>query len=163
VTRIARGNGAGDAVWSAPLPAGATGPAVREGDFPSAAISFDGERVSIFAPFAPGLKQLGFSYSLPAKQFPLAIPVMNPTGVFEVMLEEKSGSVVGARLKEQDPVNTDQRTFRRFLAADVPVNDVATIDLPPPPAETDPRYLVALTFILGAVMIAVLAHALRRR
>ena len=106
---------------------------------------------------------MAIDFSLPAKQFPLEIPVMYSTGVLEVMLEEKSGTAKGAGLKEVDPVTVEQRSFRRFLASDAPLNSVATIDLPPPPAQTDPRYLVVLTFILGAVMIAVLARALKRK
>lgn len=163
VTKVANGNGIAQAVWSAPLLPGATGATAREGDFPTAAISVADGRVSLYAPFAPGLKQLGIDYSLPAKQFPLEIPVIYPTGILEVMLEEKSGTAKGAGLKEVDPVNVEQRSFRRFLASDAPVNAVSTINLPPPPAQTDPRYLVVLTFILGAVMIAVLARALKRK
>lgn len=163
VTRIAPDGGAARPVWSAPMVSGASGASAREGDFPSAAISFNDGRVSIFAPFAPGLKQLSFGYSVAAKQFPLSIPAMDTTGVFEVMLEEKSGTAAGAGLKEVQPVSVEERSFRRFLASDVPRNAVTTIDLPPPPAQTDSRYLVVLTFIIGAVMIAVLARALRRR
>lgn len=162
VTKIASGNGSASAVWSAPMLPGATGAATREGDFPTAAIAFADQRVSIYAPFAPGLKQLAFGYSLPAKQFPLNIPTLEATGVLEVMLEEKSGTAAGGGLKEQQPVSVESRSYRRFLAADVPVNAVTTIELPPAPATTDPRYLVVLTFVLGAVMIAVLARALRR-
>jgi hypothetical protein len=150
-------------VWSAPLLPGATGPSAREGDFPSTAVLFADGRVSLYAPFAPGLRQLSFGYSIPAREFPLNIPIIGATGVLEVMIEEKTGTVGGAGLKEVQPVNVSERSFRRFLASDVPANAVASVDLPPPPPKTDPRYLVALTFVLGAVMIAVLARALKRK
>jgi hypothetical protein len=163
VTKIASGTGPAQAVWSARMLPGATGPAVREGDFPAAAVAFDRDRVALFAPLAPGLKQLAFEYSLPAKSFPLSVPTLEPTSVFEVMLEEKAGTATGSRLKEVVSVTFDQRSFRRFLASDVPVNSVATIDLPASPRAVDSRYLVALTIALGGVMIAVLAWALRRQ
>ena len=163
VTRIAAGDDAAHAVWSAPLFAGATGAAVREGDFPAAAITFADGRVSILAPFAPGLKQLAFGYSLPATAFPLSVPVLDTTGILEVMLEEKTGTAAGAKLKEVQPVTVDERSFRRFLASDVPRNAVSRIDLPPPPPQTDARYLVVLVFAIGAVMIAVLARALKAK
>jgi hypothetical protein len=150
-------------VWSAPLPAGASGAAAREGDFPAAAVAFGEGRVALYAPFAPGLKQLSFGYSIPAKEFPLTVPALEATGILEVMIEEKTGTVAGGGLKEVQPVNVSERSFRRFLASDVPANAVASIDLPPPPPQTDPRYLVVLTFVLGAVMIAVLAYALKRK
>src|SRR5439155_19180365 len=67
VTKVATGSGLALAVWSAPLLPGATGAAAREGDFPTAAISSADGRVSDYAPFAPGLKQVGIDYSLPAR------------------------------------------------------------------------------------------------
>jgi hypothetical protein len=59
----------------------------------------------------------------------------------------------------------DERNYRRFLASDMPENSVATIDLPPPPStrNVDPRYLLAITLIIGAAMVIALAQALRRR
>ncbi len=150
-------------VWSAALFQAATNASAREGDFPAASVSFSDGRVNLLAPFAPGLKQLSFGYSVPAKSFPITFPLMDTTGVLEVLVEEKTGSAAGAKLKEVDPVTVDGRSFRRFLANDIPKNAIATIDLPAPPPATDARYLIALTFFLGAVMIAVLAHALKRK
>ncbi len=150
-------------VWSAALLPAATNASAREGDFPAASVSFKEGRVNLLAPFAPGLKQLAFGYSVPAKSFPIAFPLMDTTGVLEVLVEEKTGSASGAKLQEVQPVTVEERSFRRFLANDIPKNAIATIDLPAPPPATDARYLVALTFVLGAVMIAVLAHALKRK
>jgi len=162
VTKIA-GATSDRPVWSAPLLPGATNASAREGDFPAASLSFVDGRVSLLAPFAPGLKQLAFGYTVPAKAFPVEFPLLDSTGVLEVMVEDKAGTASGAGLKEVEPVNVEERSFRRFLASDAPKNAVASIDLPPPPPQTDPRYLVALTFALGAVMIGVLAHALKRK
>ena len=49
---------------------------------------------------------------------------------------------------------------------DMPENSVAVIDLPPPPPTSrsiDPRYLVAITLVIGGSMVLALAQALRRR
>ena len=64
-----------------------------------------------------------------------------------------------------DITRLDERNFRRFLASDMPENSVAVIDLPaPPPTRSiDPRFLVAITLVLGGSMIVALAQALRRR
>jgi hypothetical protein len=120
--------------------------------------------VNVFAPIAPGIKQLSFSYSLPANAFPLKLPLEKETGVYEILIEEKAGSVTGPHLKEVDPVTVEERNFRRFLASDMPENSVAVIDLPAPPRERsiDPRFLVALTVVIGGSMIVALARALRR-
>jgi hypothetical protein len=67
-------------------------------------------------------------------------------------------------MDEKDPVQLEHRNFRRFLAPDVPANSVIVIDLPSTGQnrKIDPRYMIALTLIIGASMIFALARALRR-
>jgi hypothetical protein len=162
VTRVAAGNAA---TWQSHITPGAADFKVGQGDISAGAVSFANGVVSVFAPLAPGIKQLSFSYSVPAKSFPLKLPLEKETGVYEIMVEEKAGSVTGPNLREMDPVTVDDRNFRRFLAQDMPGNSVAVIDLPPPPRSQaiDSRYLVAITLVIGASMILALAQALRRR
>jgi len=163
VTKVAAGDAPSAAVWSAPVTAGASGAAVREGDFPAEAVSFANGRVSLVAPFAPGLKQLSFTYSVPARSYPISFAIPEPVEVLEVMLEEKGGRATGGGLKEVDPVSVEGRNFRRFLASTVASNAVATVDLPrPPKSETSP-YVTAVVLAFGGVMAAVLAHALKRK
>lgn len=165
VTRIARTDSPNDATWRAHLPASATNFRVSQGDIPPSAVSAAGGVVSVFAPIAPGIKQLSFSYDLPATSFPLKLPLESETQIYEIMIEEKTGSVTGPNIREVDSVTVDERNFRRFLASDMPRNSVAVIDLPaPPPTRAiDPRYLVAVTLVIGGTMIVALARALRRR
>ena len=165
VTLVATGDGPENATWRAHLTPGATDFKVSQGDISAAAVSFTQGSVNVFAPIAPGIKQLSFSYSLPAKAFPLKLPLEKATGVYEILIEEKTGSVTGPHLKEVDAVTVDERDFRRFLASDMPENSVAVIDLPaPPPTRSiDPRFLVAITLVLGGSMVVALAQALRRR
>ena len=164
VTRIATSTDARSAVWTAGVPPGGTDFRVSQGDIPAAAVSFADSHVLVFAPIAPGLAQLSFTYNLPASAFPLSIPIQSPTQIFEVLVEDEKGSVTGARLKEKDPVTVERRSFRRFLGDDVPLNAVAVIDLPPSVRPTvDRRYLVVLTLVIGGAMILALARALNRR
>jgi hypothetical protein len=165
VTRIASGDAPAGATWQTHVTPGAADFKVGQGDISAAAVSFTNGLVSVFAPLAPGIKQLSFSYSLPAKSFPLKLPLEKETGIYEIMIEEKAGSVTGPHLREVDPVTVDDRNFRRFLASDMPENSVAVIDLPPPPPShsIDPRFLVAITLVIGGSMILALAQALRRR
>jgi len=164
VTRIAIGDRPEDATWRVHLTPGATDFQVSQGDISAAAVAYTNGVVNVFAPIAPGIKQLSFSYTLPANAFPLKLPLEKETGVYEILIEEKAGSVTGPHLKEVDPVTVEERNFRRFLASDMPENSVAVIDLPaPPPTHSiDPRFLVALTVVIGGSMIAALARALRR-
>ncbi len=163
VTRIA-GSGTSGSVWTTTVPKGAHDFRVSQGDIPAGAVAFTSSGVSVFAPIAPGLAQLAFSYSLPASAFPLRVRVLQPTQIFEVLVEDERGTVQGAKLKERQPVILERRSFRRFLADDVPVNAVSVIDLPPARKTTiDRRYLVVLTVMIGGAMIAALAWALQRR
>lgn len=165
VTRVAAAETPSSATWQTHIAPAAGDFRVSQGDISAAAVSYANGVVSVFAPLAPGVKQLSFSYTLPAKSFPLKLPLEKETGIYEIMIEEKSGSVTGPHLKEVDAVTVDDRNFRRFLASDMPENSVAVIDLPAPPAthSIDPRYLVALTLVIGGSMIVALAQALRRR
>jgi hypothetical protein len=164
VTRIAASDTPKDATWQNHVTPGATNFRVSQGDIPASAVSFTSGVVSVYAPIAPGIKQLSFSYSLPAKSFPLTLPLEKETGIYEILIEEKAGSVTGPHLREMDAVTVDERNFRRFLASDMPENSVAMIDLPAPESTRaiDPRYMVAITLVIGGTMVLALAQALRR-
>ena len=164
VTRVAPADG-DDAVWSAPFPVRASSFRVSQGDIPAQAVRFANGQANVYAPIAPGLKQFAFSYSLPASAFPLSIPIVRDTQILEVLIEEEKGTVSGAKLAEKAPVAVERRSFRRFLADDVPGNSVSLIDLPAAgkSGEIDPRYMIALTVIIGGSMIFALARALHRR
>jgi hypothetical protein len=164
VTRVAPADKPSVATWQTHILPAATNFKVNQGDVPAQAVSYANGVVNVFAPIAPGMKQVSFSYTLPAKAFPLKLALEKQTDVYEILIEEKAGAVTGPRLKEVDPVIVDERNFRRFLATDVPENSLAVIDLPAPaPRSIDPRYLVALTLVLGGSMILALAQALRRK
>ncbi|PYO76806.1 MAG: hypothetical protein DMD63_13395 [Gemmatimonadetes bacterium] len=165
VTRVAGGETPDAATWQTHISPGASDFKVGQGDISAGAVSFANGVVSVFAPLAPGIKQMSFSYSLPAKSFPLKLPLEKETGIYEIMIEEKAGSVTGPHLREVDAVTVDDRNFRRFLASDMPENSVALIDLPAPPTSRaiDPRFLVAITLVIGGSMVLALAQALRRR
>jgi hypothetical protein len=165
VTRIAAPTNPDDATWRTHITAAATNFRVSQGDIPPSAVSFAKGLVNVYAAIAPGIKQLSFSYSVPAKSFPLRLPVETDTQIYEVMLEDKTGNARAPNLREVDPVTVDERNFRRFLASDVPHNSVAVIDLPAPAStrSIDPRYLVAITLVIGGTMVVALARALARR
>ena len=165
LTRVAKGETPAGATWQAHVVNGIGDFKVSQGDISAAAVSYANGVVSVFAPLAPGIKQLSFSYSLPAKSFPLKLPIETETGIYEILIEEKAGSVIAPHMKEMEPVTVDERNFRRFLGSDLPENSVAVIDLPaPPPTHSiDSRFLVAITLVIGGTMVLALAQALRRR
>jgi hypothetical protein len=165
LTRVAKGETPAGATWQTHVVNGIGDFKVSQGDISAAAVSYANGVVSVFAPLAPGIKQLSFSYSLPAKSFPLKLPIETETGIYEILIEEKTGSVIAPHMKEMDPVTVEEHNFRRFLGSDLPENSVAVIDLPaPPPTHSiDARFLVAITLVIGGTMVLALAQALRRR
>jgi hypothetical protein len=163
VTRIARGDAANNAVWASLLPSHAMRPTVSDGDIPAAAVRFDGERALVFAPFAPGMKQFVYEYGVAEGNFPLAIPTERATSVLEVLLEEPGATVDAPSLRQMPPVAVQGRTFRRFLAQDVPANAVITIGVPDSRSPPTAWFAAGLTLVIGGAMTWALARALRRR
>jgi hypothetical protein len=165
VTRIPASERPDGATWRTRILPAATNFRVTQGDIPLDAVTFANGLVTVFAPIAPGVKQFSFSYELPASSFPLRLSLEGRTDVYEVLLEDEGGNATAPNMKEMDPVNVEGRSFRRFLASDVPSSSVTVIDLPPAPSARaiDARFMIALTLLLGGAMVFALARALRRR
>jgi hypothetical protein len=148
--------------WTALLPAAARSPRVNDGDIPADAVLFEGGEVRVIAPLPPGVKQLAYAYSLPASLFPLSVPLTTAADVLEVLVEDPGGTATGARLTESERVSVDGRSFRRFVAQEVPAGQVVTVDVPRAGDGWRGRYLVAITLLVGSAMVIALAHAFRR-
>lgn len=150
-------------VWSAPLPADATDFAPGQGDVAASALTRRGNRVELFAPFGPGVKQLSFSYVLEDGAFPLNVVLERQTGVFEVLLEEQAAQARGPSLRAQGSVSTQGRTFKRFLAQGAPAGETIRIDVPTAAGATRVNVLIALAVVIVLAMVAALWRALSRR
>ena len=149
--------------FTALLPRNARDAKVDQGDFGAEAVSFADGRVRVVAPLPPGVKQLAYSYLLPAGEFPLSVPAEEPIDVYEILIEEPRGQVSGAKLTEEKAVTADGRTFRRFLAQEVPRNSVAVITIPSAPRTWNPTILVLFIVGVGALMLLALARAYRKK
>jgi hypothetical protein len=117
-------------VWRLRLPPAAQGPRMGESEFAAEAVRFAGGEVQLFAPLAPGLKQLVVSYELPPSAFPLSLPMEPASTVMEVLLEETGGNATGAGLTVQPAVTVGGRRFQRALAQDAGSGAVVAISLP---------------------------------
>ena len=153
--------------WSAPLPASAANVQVGESDISPAAISASQERVRVTAPFAPGLKQLSFSYTVPQSSFPLRVPLEAGVTVLELLLEEPRAEARGATLKPQQPATIERRIFQRYLGADAPPGSSIEVRVPVVVAAANERVYWEIAGALALVMAAGLgvwyARARRRR
>ncbi|HEY2850847.1 MAG TPA: hypothetical protein VGI97_13275 [Gemmatimonadaceae bacterium] len=151
------------ATFTTPLPEGATKAVAADGDIPAEAVKFENGRVLVFSPIAPGVKQLSFHYRIPLNKAPIAIPVLAPTSVLEVLVEDTQGSASGAKLQKMASVNLDGRPFRRFLAQDAPANSVVTVIAPTQVGSVFSTRIALVVIGIGAAMLAGLGASLLRR
>lgn len=150
------------AVWSAPLPRGVTSITPGTGDVSASALRVRDGRVELVAPFAPGVKQLSFTYSLDPGAFPLEITLDRLNALLEVLLEEPAAQVRASSLRSQGNATTQGRTFKRFLAQNAPEGERVRIEVPTSAAAARSTVVVALSAIVTLAMIGALWVAYRR-
>jgi len=152
-------------VWRTNLPPAATGFQLNtNGDLAAGAITQRGSTVGLFAPLSPGIRQFAFTYELPENAFPLSIPIDRPTGVLEVLVQDPTARVAGAKVRETAPVSADGRTFRRFLAQDLAAGTVLRVDVPRLiGAEREKVYFGVASAVLAAMIVALVVAGRRSR
>jgi hypothetical protein len=163
VTLISPGTGVDQPTWSLALPPGAQRPQVGQGDVGADAVTFNGNRINVFAPIAPGLKQMSFSYQLAPASFPVTRGLPDGAIVMEALLEESGAALSGVTFRDQAPVAIEGRTFRRFIAQDVPARSMLRVTVPVVFATRRQLYIAVVVTVLGAAMLGGLALAFRRR
>jgi hypothetical protein len=162
VDRERAATAAATGTWSAAIPARGVRFQVRAGEVPEDALLLEKGRAVLHMPLAPGLKQVAFSYSLPADAFPLTIDVERRTSVLEVLIEDPHGTASGPRLTGVDPVTVEGRQFRRYLGQDVPAGGRVAIEVPADASWV--RWMLPGTLALvGLAMVSALAFPRRRR
>ena len=142
------------ATLTVPLPAAAREVVVGQGDVPRDATSTAPGMLRIVAPFAPGLKQLSFSYRLPVAAFPASFSLERASDVLEVLVEEPSATVSGAALQNAGPVAAEGRTFKRFLGQNIAAGGALTVAVPGSMVGRMNLYIIGVVF---AVTVALLA------
>ena len=150
------------AVWSAPLPRGLSGFTAASGDVAASSLRARDGRVELVAPFAPGVKQLSFTYVLEPKSFPLEITLDRPNALLEVLLEEAAAQVRSPLLRSEGTATTQGRTFKRFIAQNVPAGERVRIEVPSSAAAARSTVVVALSVGLALAMVGALWVAYRR-
>jgi hypothetical protein len=148
--------------WAAPLPAGVQEFRLTGGEISPEALLVQEGQVRLFAPIAPGVKQLTYAYSLPPASFPLALPITAELAVLEVLLEDAAASASGATVAPADTVAIEGRTFRRFHAENAPAASVLRIDVPAPPPDRRALYVTAILIAIGLLMLLALGRSVRR-
>ncbi|MBK7348860.1 MAG: hypothetical protein IPI92_03230 [Gemmatimonadetes bacterium] len=156
VTRVA-----GDSAhpsWSTALPRGALGAAMGQGDVSPESVVFRGDSLLLYAPIAPGRKEVVFGYSLPAAPGPVTFTLPEGVASFTLLLEERGRTVTGGGLAAVDSQAIEGRTFQRWTGEPGPDSRIV-IDFP----GGGTRWLLPL--LVGSValaLLAVLTRVLRR-
>jgi hypothetical protein len=150
-------------LFSTHVPAKAVSASVAPGEVGAGAVQFRPGRADVFAPMSPGVRQLVLTYLLPATAFPVVQPIGRRVSLLEVLLEDPRANVEGAGLAEVGPAAVEGRTFRRFLAQDVPANAIIRLSAPPPAAQNRAALRV-LAIVMALAMIGAIAAwtAMRR-
>ncbi|HKS07742.1 MAG TPA: hypothetical protein VJR92_15675 [Gemmatimonadaceae bacterium] len=145
--------------WSSLLPDGATNVHVEQGDVAPTAVQSSAGRVSVYAPIAPGLRQLHISYTVPVSRFPLTFPVGDTTTVLEVLIEGLTGGASGASLETQQGTVVDERAFQRFLARDVASGATFVVTLPAQTAGLKTWYVAGVVGLAALALIFAFARS----
>jgi len=150
-------------LWSTHIPSDARGARTNAGGtIAASAMTFRNGVVGLYAPLSPGFRQVAFSYDLPTKAFPLAVPLERPTGLLEIMVEDPRARVEAPHLREVAPVNADGRTFRRFLAQDLDASSVVRIDVPGVGGLAPARVELGVGAVIAMAMLVALLFGTRR-
>jgi hypothetical protein len=160
LTAVAPKTGSG--VWTALVPEGAREFRIGEGDVSEGGLVLRNGRAVLFAPVAPGLKQISFRYDLPRNRFPLTVPITDTVGVLEIVVDDPGAQVGGAGLREVRAVTSEGRIFKRFLAQDVPRNAVVRIALGAGGGATRGAAIALLGALFAAAAVGAGAIAVRR-
>ena len=147
--------------WSVPLPSGTFGLAAGEGDASPDALKREGDRLLLFAPVAPGEKQLIVQYGLPPTVRTLTLPFEQKADFVNVLVADPRARVTGGALAPADTEVIQGRTYRRWMGA-VPAGATVRITLGRPFGT--PGWLLALLVGgLGVGLVLAALHFLRRR
>ena len=162
VTLVAAETANAAPTWSVAIPAAATDVRANEGEISPDAFAAQNGRVSVFAPIAPGVKQVAFSYKLPESSFPLRVRTVRPVVVFEVLVEEPQSTVRGQGFTAVDPVTLEGRNFRRFLAQDLKADADLVVEVPAGGASGRNLYIAGLLVAVGFLMMLALTRSMQR-
>jgi hypothetical protein len=122
-----------------------------------------GGNLTVTTPISPGIRQLSFSYTLPPRAFPLALPIVDSVEMFEVLVQEPAATVDGAGLTEVAPVVQQGQTFRRLLAQEVKRNTVVNVTVPAHVQGFEKRVVTIIASVIAGAMVLALGFVVGRR
>jgi len=149
--------------WAGRVPERAAQFRGGQGDISPEAMVFRNDSVVVLGPIPPGpVKQLSYSYSLPASARALVIPIDQPTVEFNLLVEDTAAVVTAPQLEALGVQELEQRRFAAYRAGPLAPGDRVEIQLPASGfrAQNLLPYVIA---VLAAGMVVALVWALRKR
>lgn len=102
--------------WQGFVPRGIGGIRVGEADLSSDAIVFRGDSIMVFAPIAPGEKQIALEYAVPPGT-PLRLRFSQDSVATNVLLQDAGARVEGAEMIATDSQVIEGESFHRWIGA----------------------------------------------
>ena len=149
--------------WSGAIPPSAIQFQAGQGDISPEAMKRVGDRVFVLGAIPPGqVKQLSYSYTLPAGGGRFTIPIDQATRDLNLLIEDTVAAVEAPGVESLGVQDIEQRRFGAYRAGPLTPGALVTIGLPR--GAFRPQMLVPYVVgLLGAGMLAALVWALRRK
>lgn len=147
------------AVWGIRLPTGTTTVRPGQGDFSPEALVVRHDSMLLFAPVAPGEKQVVYSYSLPASVGRLPLQFDEPVNEVNVLVEDEDAKVSGGTLARADTQVIEGRIFRRWSGAMPAAGAILVVF----PGAASPAWLLPVLVGVTGLGLALAAWRLLRR
>jgi hypothetical protein len=137
--------------WTGFVPAGVVGARVGEADFSADAARIKGDSLIIYAPLAPGEKQVTVEYVLPAGT-DLTVPFPDDSVATNVLAQDLNAHVINPAMAMVDTQTIEGESFRRWVG--VPrANSMLRVSFGRAPGEV-PRWLLpGMVGLIGAGLI----------
>ena len=149
--------------WVGAVPREAIQFEAGEGDISAQAVGLRGDTVAVFGPIPPGdLKQLSYSYVLPATTRRLTIPIDQPTGELDLLLEDTTATVAAPGLESVGVQAIEQRRFAGYRTGALQPRAAVSVTFPAPGFHIQTMLPYVITLVALA-LLAGLVIALRRQ
>ena len=146
-------------VWFTRLPEGTLNFRAGEGDLSAEAVTRRGDTIAVFAPVAPGQKQMLYTYQLPVDPGAVTFPMDQTVATLTVLLEEFDRRLRGADMVRGDSQTIESRSFRQWTGSATAGSSI-TISYP----GSVTGWLLPLLLGIGSVvLIGFTIRTLRRR
>lgn len=148
--------------WVGTIPSAAVQFQVGQGDFSPDAVALRADSILVFGPIQPeAMRQLSVGYVLPGSVRTVPIPIDQPTGELDLLIEDTLTTVAGPALHAGGVQRIESRTFARYATDSLPAGTPVILTFP----RSGFRVERLVPFLVGAVALALGAGlwvALRR-